>query len=280
MKFYKEPMFHFFLFGIMVFAWFFYLNPDEATGSDDAMISISERELDRLITEFSAARQRPPTLAELSGIVDAAIREEVLVREARTLGLEQGDQVIKNRLVQKMEFLTTSAAQAVEPERSVLEEHMKKYPERFATTEKIAFEQVAFGMSPDQNAVEDARVALQSGASPDSVGVSSLLPASIPLSSSKQIDGMFGFGFAAEVAAMPAGEWSGPVSSGYGAHLVKLDQMQSSEVLPLDDVYQAVLFDWRGQLQHDLLLAGVESLKSRYQVDAPSRSEIEQRLAQ
>ncbi len=280
MKLIKEPMFHFFVFGIIVFVWFFYQNPDATAGSDDATIQIGEQELDHLISEFSSSRQRPPSFQELSGMIDASIREEVLVREARTLGLEQGDRVIRNRLVQKMEFLTTSAAQAVEPERSVLEEHMQKYPERFATTEKLAFEQVSFGASPDQQVVEDAKAVLNAGANPETVGQPSLLPAFIPLSSAKQIDGMFGVGFAAGIVEQSLGEWSGPVRSGYGTHLVRLVELQPSQVLPLDDVYQAVLFDWRGQLQHDLLQAGVDSLKSRYRIETPDQAEIEQRLAQ
>ena len=41
----------------------------------------------------------------MRGLVDARVREEILYREALTLGLERGDAIVKRRLAQKMEFL-------------------------------------------------------------------------------------------------------------------------------------------------------------------------------
>ena len=52
--------------------------------------------------------------------MEAQLREEILVREAIALGLDQGDAIIRNRLAQKMTFLTTSVAQSMLPEDEIL----------------------------------------------------------------------------------------------------------------------------------------------------------------
>ena len=59
--------------------------------------------------------QGPPTPAELEGLIEAHIREEVLYREARALGLEQDDTIVRRRMAQKMEFLFEDLAPLAEP---------------------------------------------------------------------------------------------------------------------------------------------------------------------
>ena len=49
--------------------------------------------------------RRPPTAAESDRFVADFVREEVLYREALTLGLDRDDLVVRRRLVQKMEML-------------------------------------------------------------------------------------------------------------------------------------------------------------------------------
>ena len=80
-----------------------------------------------------------------------------------------------------------------------------------------------------------------------------------------------GPGFAAGVAALPPGEWSGPLRSGYGWHLVRVDAVRPAMVPSLDvvrdRVLQAVLEERRAWRLRETLKA----LRARYAVRVDSR---------
>lgn len=280
MHFFKEPLFHFSLLGVTFFAWFSYLNPVSSISRGGDEIVIDDQDIDRLITQFQSAWQRPPTLEELTGLQDGLLREEVLVRAARALGLDRGDSVVRGRLAQKMNFLTTSIAQSTAPKDDVLREHLGRYSDRFVQPGKIAFQQIGFGPTPDPKALEEALEALNAGADPILFGTPSLLPTSTPLTPAQQIDGMFGRGFFDATDALPLGQWVGPVVSGYGLHLVRIDASQEPQLPEFDDIRDDVLFDWRRELKSELALAQYEELKRKYGILIKQQDELSLRLSQ
>jgi hypothetical protein len=79
-------------------------------------ISISAGQVDSLVSAFQRLRQRPPSPAEIEGLVEEQVRQEVYFREALALGLDRGDVVIRRRLRQKMEFVAANAASGGTPE--------------------------------------------------------------------------------------------------------------------------------------------------------------------
>ena len=115
MRLLKEPLFQFLLLGLVIFGWFYWKNPPEDEAASSDRIIVDETDLKWLSEQFRSTRQRPPTRSELTALMNQMVREEVLVREALALGLDQGDNVVRNRLAQKMVFLTTSLAQSMEP---------------------------------------------------------------------------------------------------------------------------------------------------------------------
>ena len=78
----REPLFHFFLLGLGVFAIYDTGAPNGQNGGDGAQIVIDRQDVDRLVQQFEATWRRPPTQEELSALVEAQLREEILVREA------------------------------------------------------------------------------------------------------------------------------------------------------------------------------------------------------
>ena len=46
-----------------------------------------------------------PTPEDIRRLIENKVREEILYREALALGLDKGDNIVKRRLVQKMEFV-------------------------------------------------------------------------------------------------------------------------------------------------------------------------------
>ena len=70
---------------------------------------LTSGQIEHLLAGFAKTWKRSPTEAELKGIIDDWVREELAVRAATEAGLERGDTIIRRRLRQKFEFLLEDA---------------------------------------------------------------------------------------------------------------------------------------------------------------------------
>ncbi len=276
MRILKEPLLHFILIGGAIFGWFYLVSPQDDEAEPTETIVVDEQDIDLLAERFSDTWKRPPNEAELSALVDATVREEVLVREARKLGLDRGDQVIRARLAQKMDFLTNAIASSAEPETHELQAFLNENSERFTTPRLIALDQVFLGESPSSGDVADAKSRLEAGEDWSGIGTRTLLPRSLPLSSTRTIDANFGKQFSDSVGALATGQWAGPIQSGYGQHLVRVTATQPASLPPLDQIRDAVLLEWRRATGEELARAQYEKLAANYQIVAPGQAEAEE----
>lgn len=269
----REPLLHFILIGAVVFL-LFGLVGDEPAGEAPERIVVTADATARLAEQFQAVWRRPPTLDELSGLVDQYIEEEVYVREALALGLDRDDAVIRQRLRQKMVFLTESAVGALEPADDELRAFFEAHVERFTPAPRIAFRQVWIGETADAGTVSEVLGALADGAPPAALGRQTLLPAEMPLAAPATVDGTFGPGFFAAVAALSPGAWSAPVESAFGVHAVRLEQRLAAEPPAFDDVRERVLVEWRGERAAALNEAAYERMRQTYQISRPDREAL------
>jgi hypothetical protein len=272
----REPLFHFILIGIAIFGWFYWVSPEEETAEDVETITIGAEDVALLATRFEQGRKRAPDDAELQVLIRALVREEVLVREARKLGLDRGDQVIRARLVQKMDFLTGAIASSVTPEDAVLQSYLTDNSARFETASMIAFDQVFLGEAPEQDQIAQTLSALNDNEDWSNLGISSLLLSTMPLSAMNVVDATFGHGFSAVIQDLEPTVWSGPVQSGYGLHFVRVTASEASRVPPLEAIRDAVLREWRRETGEELTQAQYESFAAGYQVEMPPDHEAGQ----
>jgi hypothetical protein len=275
-RFLKEPLLHFALAGAALFVLFDVVGsrgaaPVPATAARPAMadtsIVIDEVIVARLRQGFDAVWNRPPTEDELGGLIDSFVTEEILVREALALGLDADDSVVRQRLRLKMEFLLEAAASGETPDDSVLAAYLRDNADRFARAPRIAFSQVFLGEAPAPGAAQAALDALRGGADPGSLGQRSLLPPALPASPPQAIDGTFGRGVFEALAQMPDGLWTGPVPSGYGQHLVRVDAREAGTLPPLDAIRDEVERAWRADRAAEARDARLDELRDIYTVD-------------
>jgi len=101
----REPLVHFILLGALLnMAGALWRRP--AAVARNTRIEIPAAQVDRLREVWSLQWRRQPTSAELQGLIDDYVREEVLSREAIALGLDRNDDIVRRRLIDKMEFLS------------------------------------------------------------------------------------------------------------------------------------------------------------------------------
>lgn len=268
----REPLVHFLLLGALLFALDAWLRPAAAPAANTEIV-VGEARIRSIAQNFQRTWQRPPTRTELDGLVEAYVREEVLYREALALGLDRDDAIIRRRLMQKMEFIAEEAVASAEPTDEELAVYMKAHPAMFTREPRATFRQVF--LDPRKRAASldaDAKRLLadleSERASPAKAGDSlMLLEAQYVDASATDVARLFGNEFAQALVKQPVGRWSGPVPSGFGLHLVKLDALVPGGTPPLAEVRPLVEREWRNAKRQELATAFYERLRAKYTIN-------------
>lgn len=242
----KEPLLHFLLAAVAIFA--LYAVSGKAGEPPPDRIVVSAPKIEQMATVFAAAWQRPPTSDELKALIDDHVKEEILVRQAVALGLDEGDTVVRRRLRQKMEFLNSSTIDMPAATEADLQSYLDDHPEAFRTGRRLSFQQIY--LSPQPGSIEHAATLLERlraapETDPSQLGDVTLLPSDMPLSSEDDIGRTFGADLLGPLDAAPVGRWAGPFASTFGLHLVRVGERAEGRTPPLDEVREAVSRDWR-----------------------------------
>jgi peptidyl-prolyl cis-trans isomerase C len=221
---------------------------------------------------------RPPTWQELKGLIDQRVREEILYRQALDLGLDQGDEVIRQRLAQKMEALLdsrTADVQWASPQE--LRDWFSANADRFRTSERITFRQLFF--SPQQrgpHAPADAALALAQLASQEAdwPGAAALADTSVLQDryrdcSSQEVNEVFGAKFCRRLFALKSGCWQGPIESALGWHLVLVESTQPSRLPAFEEIRADVGRAWAAEKRAGAKAAWFDAMKARYVIVLP-----------
>jgi hypothetical protein len=265
-RFLREPLLHFFVFGGLIFMLFVAVSGPDPEPLDT--IVITPERIEQLTTGFQRVWQRPPSEAERRTLIDGFVREEIYYREALALGLDRNDTVVRRRLYQKMEFMTDSGADLLEPRPGELEAFLAGHEQTFRREPRLAFEQIFLGENPAPERIEAALAALRADPATDAApwGERSLLPVQFALYGPDAINGVFGKGFFDQLAQIPPGAWAGPVESAYGVHLARISDSVAGRLPSLEEVRDAVLRDWKTARSLELREAYYARLRQRYVV--------------
>jgi len=160
MRFYRDPLLHFAVAGALLFVGYALMNRGETDPPSTKPVHIGNGEVRWLKETFANQWQRTPTDDELSGLVAGFIEEELLAREAKTLGLDQNDTIVRRRLAQKLTFLVDDTSRVAEPSDEDLRQFYDTNPKRFRVEPRVSFTQIFFNPARRQHAETDAKAAL------------------------------------------------------------------------------------------------------------------------
>jgi PPIC-type PPIASE domain len=266
-----EPLFHFLVLGALIFVVFEFASKDES--DEPQRIVVTQGQIASLITGFSRTWQRPPTAAELDGLIRDYIREEVAAREAKALGLDKDDTVIRRRLRQKLEFIAEDVVAQAQPTEEQLQKYLADHPEAFRSEQRLSFSQVYLDpQRHGENLTRDAVSLLgrlqQAGDKADisALGESSLLDQHFEALATTEVSKQFGEKFTAELGNLPVGQWQGPIESGYGVHLVLIVERKDGRSPALEEVRAAVQREWANAQRLEANEKFYEGLLQRYTV--------------
>ena len=264
MKHLKDPLVLFLVVGAALFAidaW------RSAQGED--VIRVGPLDIARLQDQWAVQMGRPPSEEELDALVNAHVREEMLVREALAMGLDQNDVIIRRRLAQKLTFLTEDLALLEPASEAELEAFFQENMERYRVAERLTFSHVYF--SPDRRGTAQADAVAALGTLTDAnwrtVGDPFMLRRTYAQVTPADVRKDFGVAFAQALDTLEGGGWEGPIESGYGFHLVRLEGRTASRLPTFAEVAARVTDDFDSDRRDQANQRYHEELEKQYRVE-------------
>ena len=112
--------------------------------TNDRLIEINSSLIRNLQDAWQKRWNRLPNQTELQQLVDSWIHEEVLYRESLNRGLDRNDELVRRRLIQKMEKLSLHLSWTEPPTPEELVAYYAANSEQFQTPARRSFSQIYF----------------------------------------------------------------------------------------------------------------------------------------
>ena len=232
---------------------------------------VTEADVAHQAARWENMRGRPPTLPELKSAVDGYVRNEILYREALARGMDRQDPRVRLALIQKMEMMAAGQADA----QSITEEELISFyalrKDQYRIPAKLGLKQIFF---KQQDAAEErakellGQISEQEPADAElaELGDATMLEHILTAMTATELEAKFGAEFTAEVLSFPEDQWSGPVRSGYGLHLVQVFDRQAGTTAELAAVRDKVEYDLMYETRMASQEQGYQEIAGKYQV--------------
>lgn len=260
---------------------------DTAHSTDGATIRVERDDLIAYIqsrtrmarTEEAARAFDSATAAARQDWLDRYVREEALVREARSLGLDRDDELVRRRLVQQMEFLVEGAgANEIRVSEQELAVAYRERAEEFREPMTVRFAHVFVREEKGREAEADARARLLlARLNREKVGFDGALAEGDRFLYDRtyvdrtldEVRSHFGEAMATIVSELPVSPatWTGPHRSEHGFHLVLLTGRTEARLPARAEIADALREALLREKRDVALERGVEGIVSRYQIE-------------
>ena len=264
----REPLVHFLFLGLGLLVLYGIFRPVEEARDDRIVVSTAQ--IERLAALWQRQWRRPPTEQELTSLIESHIREEVLYREAQAIGLDRDDTVIRRRLAQKIEFLAQDLALQGTPPEAELRSFFEENADKFSQPGRLSFTHVYANRdrrgADTESDAKQILEALRAGADPSQQGDRFMLQGHYALLSRDEIARELGTGFATSVFELPVGDWQGPVESGYGIHLVRVEEREEGYLPEFETVRDRVETEYTSVKRRETNEAFYAKLREGYEI--------------
>jgi len=256
----REPLLHFLVLGAIIFAVHAVVAPSV---SKERLIEVTPEVRQSIIDVFKVNHEgREPRADELAPLIDGWILNEITYREALAQGLDKGDEMIRERIMQKMRLLIFGSLNVDNPTDAELRQWFEARRVRYDVPDLVSFYEVLIG---GLEAEEEARAVLaqiEAGSEPEEVRLRAHIFADRPLHSLEQA---FGGPFLDALRALPIAQWS-VLPSSTGWHIVRVDAFRPGRKVELREVATQVIAQWKDERTRIQAIAAIRDLGKSYLV--------------
>jgi hypothetical protein len=252
----REPLLHFVLLGALIFGVDAVLHPPP---KDEKVITVTKAMRQSFIDNFDEDKSRVPSDAELEKMIESWVASEILYREGKALGVDRGDDMIRDRVAFKLQLLIFDQIRVSQPTEDQLRAWFADNHERFDEQERVGFY-----LTPPTDEMTAQRQLEEIQAQHESEDLQKQTRAILgrPVAS---LAASFGEGFRDALLALPLGQWK-ILQSKDGWHVVRLDSRRAGVLASLDDVRDEAVRIWLTDETRKRAWEAVSRLKAAYNV--------------
>ena len=237
----RDRLVWFIAFGLVLFAldW-------AASRRDARVIRIDLPLVEKLVAQWEGQTKRRPNAQELDSLIEGYIREEILVREAQAMGLDDNDVIVRRRLAQKVEFFLSGNAPPELPDEATLKAWFEDNRAVYDAPQKLSWRHV---FAAEEAEAKSLLASLQNNAKDSrNMGQPFMLSRTYARQAAPQMSQAMGTRFAEAVFAQGDKKgWFGPVRSAYGWHAVEIMQNHAPQAAQFSPIAEKVATDWQNE---------------------------------
>ena len=277
----KEPLVYFTILGVVLYQLMNLISPSidlsdsKTVRVNDAQLLTFMQKQDQVFNQ-SLYQAKLNTLPEQQRVklVRRFAEQEILLREAQNLGLDQNDDVFERRMIQKMKYVLDGL---LSNQRAPTEQEIQTYfadnVERYRVPRKATFSHVFFkhDESKPNSSNKRAQHAIDRVNEDPEYKIKSdyfVYNKNYSEKTQSQIARHFGTDFAKVVFDNAASKqtWQGPYQSAYGHHALLLAKLSDSRIPELKEVVNRVVEDFeRGRYAREHQTQ-IDQLVSKYTI--------------
>jgi len=255
----REPLTHFLVLGALIFAAdTFFLS----VRGDPQEIVITKETYAEARGAFVAGMKREPTAAELKVLTDRWVDNEVLFREGLALGMDRGDQAMKDRVVFKVLTAAQSGLALPKIDEAGLRQWFASRRDQYDLPVRLSFEEAVLAASdatPEK--LKKFATALNGQQAPE-------LEGSLRIFKDRPkptLDQSYGAAFADALAKQTMGTWV-VLESKEGYRAVQLTALTPGREVSYDEIRERLYTDWKEITSSQLTKNAIREIAKKYRI--------------
>jgi len=280
----REPLFQFLLIALLLLGGERLINADDYANQqyhivvdDQVLVQFMQLQAKTFKPEEAMAALKALSAEDRQRLVADYARNEALFREAMALNLNKNDQIIRRRLIQKMDYLAQGFYDELKPlTEADLQAYYLEHQQNYKNPASATFTHVF--ISSEKRSVDEARAmaeVLQKKLNAEQVpfenaprhGERFLYNRNYVNRDGDEIGSHFGDDFRQQLFAYTITEkWQGPLQSNYGWHLVLLVKNSPSYIPDFIEIASAVFADAQRQQQQEVKRLAIDGLIAKYNI--------------
>jgi PPIC-type PPIASE domain len=261
----REPLLHFVLLGALLFAADHFL---VARSGNPNVIVVSKDITDEAKSSFRTARGREPNAQELEALTRRWVDNEILFREGITQRVDQGDKMIRDRVIFKALMMVESGLKLPPADDATLRQWFEANRAKYDDPARYDFQEAVLAADNSEAAARAFAQALNAGAPGDTQAGLRVFKAR-PAASLEQ---SYGAEFIKALASAPVGEWRA-LPTRDGLRVMRLDAVSEPKPGAFEALRNVVRQDWTDATMAQLRTDAVRLRGQKYVVKYETREQ-------
>jgi len=272
-KWYQEPLFHFLLIGTIIFYIGYKDEPKKEIQSQKHLI-ITKSDIDKLTLQWKREKNSLPSKKELNKLLEYYIEDEILYREALRMQLDKNEPDIKKILIDKLKYISDDSIKIDKIPEALLHHYFQEHKEKFIkrTSKRISFTQVYLNPKKHKNIEKIAQSILKKlhnktiDTNITNLGDKFYTGNQFKNVDTKTLSKSFSRSFIRELFKLPVQQWSKPIKSGFGIHIIYVEEKREKKEVTFNDVKEQVKDEWLIEENYNAYKKLYKKLRKEYTV--------------